>query len=425
MIRQAFPALVVAAAAIVVGTLTTVRSTAAPLARCGPGRFVRDTPGPGDPIRAYFARRSYAPGERAVLHVAAFPGRLTVGIFHVGPEGGRIVYGDTMTGVPVRGPTTITWSGRVGTLTLSVSDWPTGYYFARVSAGAGQVGFAPFVLRPTRLGTSRVAVVLPTNTWQAYNFLDQNNDGYGDTWYADPRVSSVRLDRPYLHHGVPPQREGFFRWASHTGKQADYLSDDDLEQVGNARALARRYDLIVFAGHEEYITGHVFDLIRGYRDLGGNIAFLSANSFFGRVERHHNEIVCIHHFRDEGRPESSLLGAQYLDWWRNQYPSRPYLVTGAQVARWFYNGTGLRNGDHFGSAYGVEIDTRTAASPPTTKVLAALPNIFGPGKTGEMTYYQTPAGAKVFDAGAFNFAGPQSPITERLLNNLWHWLSKP
>ena len=129
--------------------------------------------------------------------------------------------------------------------------------------------------------------------------------------------------------------------------------------------------------------------------------------------------------RREGRPESSLLGAQYLDWWRNQYPSRPYLVTGAQVAPWFYNGTGLRNGDHFGSAYGVEIDTRTAASPPTTKVLAALPNIFGPGKTGEMTYYQTPAGAKVFDAGAFNFAGPQSPITERLLNNLWHWLSKP
>ena len=62
----------------------------------------------------------------------------------------------------------------------------------------------PGRLRPVRrpaaaLGaTRRVAVVLPTNTWQAYNFRDEDGDGYGDTWYAGPPNYPVRLARPYL-----------------------------------------------------------------------------------------------------------------------------------------------------------------------------------------------------------------------------------
>ena len=44
----------------------------------------------------------------------------------------------------------------------------------------GGVGFAPFVVAPRRIGRERVAVVLPTLTWQAYNFRDDDGNGTPD-----------------------------------------------------------------------------------------------------------------------------------------------------------------------------------------------------------------------------------------------------
>ena len=55
----------------------------------------------------------------------------------------------------------------------------------------------------------RVAVVLPTRTWQAYNFRDADGDGIGDTWYATRgRPGHRRLHRPFLNRGVPPHFRG-------------------------------------------------------------------------------------------------------------------------------------------------------------------------------------------------------------------------
>ena len=59
----------------------------------------------------------------------------------------------------------------------------------------GRVGFAPFIVAPRQIGEQRVAVVLPTLTWQAYNFRDDDGDGSADSWYAAKRVNSVRLGR--------------------------------------------------------------------------------------------------------------------------------------------------------------------------------------------------------------------------------------
>ena len=46
------------------------------------------------------------------------------------------------------------------------------------------------------------------------------------------------------------------------------------------------------------------------------------------------------------------------------------------------------NGDRFGS-FGIEIDTRTADSPRGLRVLARIPDVFGPGRSAEMTYFTT------------------------------------
>jgi hypothetical protein len=76
--------------------------------------------------------------------------------------------------------------------------------------------------------------------------------------------------------------------------------------------------------------------------------------------------------------------------------------------------------------YGIEIDARTPASPSGIHVLAHIPDLLGPGRSAEMTYYETQAGAKVFAAGALNFAASLSdPVVERLLANVWARLAVP
>ena len=140
---------------------------------------------------------------------------------------------------------------------------------------------------PTVPGQNRVAVVLPTYTWQAYNFYDANGDGRPDSWYGDPKRHNVQLGRPYLNSGKPPHyrtnQRGFLRFLVHTGRQADYLTDEDLEQFASGDDLAKLYDLVIFSGHEEYVTQQIYDVVQRYRDLGGNLAFLSANNFFRHV----------------------------------------------------------------------------------------------------------------------------------------------
>jgi len=206
---------------------------------------------------------------------------------------------------------------------------------------------------------------------------------------------------------------------------ADMLADEDLERVRTGDELARRYDLVVFPGHEEYVTGHVFDVVERYRDLGGNLAFLSANNFFNRVERRGQTIVGRTRFRDLGRPEAALVGIQYLDWNLDRFRNRPYVVVAQRRLRWLFAGTGLRNGRRFGS-YGIEIDARTPASPPGVVVAARVPDVFGAGRTAEMAYYETPRGAKVFAAGTINFGGSVwFPTPRRLLENIWKRLSAP
>src|SRR6185503_5204998 len=158
--------------------------------------------------------------------------------------------------------------------------------------------------------------------------------------------------------------------------------------------------------------------------LGGNLLFLSANNFFCRVRREGSRLVREQLWRDVGRPEAALVGVQYV---ASDYGQRqgPFVVRGADAAAWAFEGTGLANGSSFGR-YGIELDARTAASPPGTTLLAEIKDLMGPGRSAEMTYYDTPAGAKVFAAGVLNFAASLgSPEVDRLLANVWARLTVP
>ena len=377
-------------------------------------------------VEAYFRRESYRPGDTAALIVETPLRTADLRIFRTGDVPIRGIARDEMRGAPVTESRRLDLDrgrplgGRIVRVTMG--DWPSGVYYAELRSQSGLVGYAPFVLAPRRLGQSRVAVVMPTNTWFAYNRRDGDGDGVGDTWYEDWSIRSVDMTRAYLDRGVPPSFARydlpFLRWLFLKQRQVDMLSQRELERQATGPALARAYDLIVFPGHHEYVNAREYDVIERYRDLGGNLMFLSANNYYWRVVKRGERMSRTRQWRDLGRPEAALVGTQYIG---NDDGSRraPYQVVESPAAVWLFAGTGLDSGSTFGS-FGIEIDHTAPSSPPGTEVVAEIRNLFGPGATAQMTYYETPAGARVFAAGAFTMAGQAlQPTVSPILENLW------
>ena len=386
-------------------------------------------------VEASFTSRSYAPGETAALRVAVDARTVSVQLYRSGEELENTDRNDELKGIAVGEPIAYDWAlhrSHVRGLLIPLDrSWPSGLYFARLTTDDGRLGFAPFIVRAAVPGTSRVAVILPTNTWQAYNYRDADGDGWGDTWYAGGSAPVV-LDRAYLNRGVPPRFRRydlpFLRWLNWTGKHPDVLADDDLARFASGDELRAKYDLVIFPGHSEYMTPYAYDVIERFRDRGGNLIFLSANNFFWRVDQKGNQLRRIAQWRTLNRPEARLIGSQYR---ANDDGTRQgvYYVSNAAAAPWLWEGTGLTDGSTLGEfvgGYGIEIDATTKDSPPETKVLAVIPNLFGLGVHGEMTYYEAPAGARVFAAGALDFGGSATfwPV-RRMLENLWQQFSAP
>jgi hypothetical protein len=383
-------------------------------------------------LLAGFEARSYTPGQVAALQIqSSTTRRVTLQFFLAGagrPHSGNGWDKDTY-GKSVGESRTLT-SPASGSWIAHVrlgSTWRSGDYVARLTWPGGN-DYAPFVLRPKRLGSAPVLVIEPTNTWHAYNNYN------GDSWYFNPAVHVIDLTHPFVAHdvrgrpvpaGLPKQFKvldvGFLRWYWKSGYRADFFSDDDLENIKSVKQLLR-YKAIVFGGHEEYVTSHVYKLITEYRDAGRNLAFLSANNFFYKVDVHGNTMVGRTTWRSLSRPEASLVGAQYVGWSHgSRWPNQPYHVIDREAAPWLFKGTGLQDGATFGR-YGIEIDEPNTESPDDTDTVARIPHEFG-DKDADMTIY-TMGRSTVFDAGVFNFgASAHWPKISRMVSNLWSHLS--
>jgi hypothetical protein len=372
-------------------------------------------------VEAAFPLESYGPSSVAHLVIIDRARAVSIQIRHVGPEDTPVRGNDVMTGVPVTKKHTI---GRVDgrrIVNVRLGNWPSGVYFAELTASGGRVGYAPFVLRPRHLGEHRVAVVMPTQTWQAYNHRDDNGDGRADTWYACTCQHTARLGRPFLDRGTPPHFKyyeiPFLRWLNQHHPDVDIISDAELKAT-NGRALADAYSLLIFSGHHEYVTTHEYDAVLDFRNRGGNLMFLSANNFYWKIVIRNRVMTRIVKWRDIGRPEAALLGVQYFHNDSGEHRGN-WIVRNAQRFAWLLQGTGLTNGGSISNG-GIEADRMSSASPRSTRIVAEIPNLYGPGMTAQMTYYETKAGAKVFAAGAFTLAGAiRQPRVQQLIDNLW------
>jgi hypothetical protein len=384
---------------------------------------VPDSPKPK--VTAFFPHESYRPGENAQLRIADRATGVRIRMFRAGTSSRRIAASDVITGNPVTEGRPLGDVHGARTVPVRIGDWPSGLYYAELTADGGRVGYATFVLRPKTLGENAVAVVLPTQTWQAYNFRDDNHDNVPDTWYA--AGSTAPLSRPYLNRGVPPHYKyydaRFLAWLYLEHPKVDILSDAELNTASGAE-LRKAYQLIVFEGHHEYVTQHEYDATVKYRDLGGNLMFLSANNFFWKITIDHGVMTRIAKWRDLGRPEASLIGVQYYHNDMGEHRGSWVVRPAAEKLHWIMQGTGLTVGMPFSSG-GIEADETTSDSPKNVTVIASIDNLYGDGRSADMTYYQTASGAKVFAAGAFTLAGSvwQGHVSE-LMNNLWSGLSQ-
>jgi hypothetical protein len=274
-------------------------------------------------VEAFVNRESYPRGGNAQLVIANNARSVSLQIFHPGAESDWTMANDDMFGAPV---TALTSIGRVhGKLVVRIhlGSWPSGVYFAKLTAAGRRVGYAPFVLSPRHWGEHKVAIVL-TN----------------------------------------------------------------------------------------------------YRNRGGNLMFLCANNFFRRVDIHAGVMTLIGQWRDLGRHEASLIGVEHYHNDEGEHRGPWIVQKTATRVHWLFENTDLSVGSSFSLA-GMEADHVTSASPRHVVVVAKVPNLYEDGRDAHMTDYETPAGAKVFAAGAFSLTSAiGSEPVKTLMENLWEKLSK-
>ncbi|TML46712.1 MAG: hypothetical protein E6G19_01045, partial [Actinobacteria bacterium] len=335
-------------------------------------------------VVAAFTRESYRPGRVARLVFTDHATAVTMQIYRAGTKPTPLLGpNDVMRGTAITEPVDLGAVSRNSTRKVAIGTWASGVYFAKLTAPGGRIGYAPFVLAPRSLGVHKVAVVIPTQTWQAYNFRDSNGDGHGDTWYAGWNQHTARLGRPFLHRGTPPHWKSndlpFLEWVEANGYGADYLADSDLGSVRTGARLRAAYRLVVFPSHEEYVTTREYDIVSAYRNRGGHLIFLSANNFFWRIVRQGNVMTRTRRWRELGRPEAALIGVEYF---RNDRGQRrePWVLRASSTNDWLLSGSGLAPGSRISSG-GVEGDRITKSSPRNTKVVAEIPDLYGPGLT--------------------------------------------
>ena len=208
-------------------------------------------------LTAYFEQESYRPGDRAKLVITDTASQVSVQILRAGGEPTPTVPNDVMLGTPV---TKITPVGAVHgrrTYPISIANWPSGVYFAQLTAPGSRVGYAPFVLAPRHLGEHRVAVVMPTQTWQAYNFRDDNGDGEADTGTPAGRKCRPALSgrsSPWRPAPLEAVRRAVRPLARPDPSQRRLPVRRGARDVRDGKTLADAYALIIFSGHHEYVT---------------------------------------------------------------------------------------------------------------------------------------------------------------------------
>ena len=308
-----------------------------------------------------------------------------------------------------------------------------GLYHVVARDPAGDEFRAPLVLRaPVRLDRPEphtALVVWPYLTWRAYNGYDADLNGIPDSWYQFWRQRRVSLRGPILRNGVEDDHSAalpFSRWlCSRPAVRTQHVTDVELARL--PPKMLKRYSAIVFPGHTEYYEPATYDLLRRYRDGGGNLVFLQANPFYRqvRLDREHNAAVMTDYDAREGRSDFALAGVGYDGCCFPRARAEPYVAAIGRDygrVRWLFRGTGIGPGERFGIAAS-ESDRIDPQLTPRDHVAAAQAVIEGKRGAIHATMVWSHAGrGSVFATGNYTFMRMGRGLTYKLLDNVWRKL---
>jgi hypothetical protein len=393
-------------------------------------------------IEGYASATSVNVGDKVNLHVSVRPGGKYTIAFHrfgAGFEGAQhIMSTPELRGRPRPAPLPDLTTGEVAchwpaSYTLTVPDtWMSGFYIAVLTSAAGFRSCIPFVVRNDEQAAD-ICIIVPVTTYQAYNEWPRDQRRGKSLYYGftrtgervwQQRAQTVSFDRPYVGLGMPIRCEDdlfYIGWAEEQGYDVTYATSIDMHA---GRIDPARYKVLVFSGHDEYWSTEMRAVADRAVALGRSLMFMAANSAYWHIRvrasaggQPDRAVVCCKSKRDPGRTaagpttkwrailggtvaEQALIGVQY-----NSMVGvvQPLVVTAA--SHWFWEGTGVIDGDTIPNIVGGEADGVFPDAPKPIggmqTLVSATPFPDRARKTTLMQHtsvWETPAGGIVFAA---------------------------
>lgn len=334
----------------------------------------------------------------------------------------------------------------------------SGLYYFHAEGESGQFFSFPWIVAPAA-PTCPIAVLAADINWNAYNnFGGRSNYIHPDKIPPEPTLNArlelkrytdpehrnhsgkdydpLSFDRPEPINHIPkneqitgpiegraachiaPAEWRLFGWLEREGFDYDLYSET---QFHFDKLNLDDYKLLIISTHPEYWSAEMYYRLKSWVfERGGRLMYLGGNGLNCDVE-FLDEQTCIYRnedvreLRDESRglesrfhqreeSEANLLGVVFDE--RGIMTAAPYAVD--DESHWVFEGTGLKNGDLFGTecqhqrvpggASGHETDKRSKSSPANTRLLAHGLNADGGG--AEMVIHEPGNGAAVFSTGS-------------------------
>lgn len=317
------------------------------------------------------------------------------------------------------------------------AHWPSGVYALRLDGPHGLSQYLPFVVRPTQ-PRAQVAVILPTNTYEAYNSWG-GHDAYT---HSPAGIRNVARQRPADNLAVQPEGKPraelysdllLLRWLNAQGIGYDLYTDPDLDADP---AMLLEYRAVVLGSHAEYWTDRARQGLVDFQNNGGRLINTGGNALFERVHYDSTSDVIRYrlahgardYFLHARKPQSQLIGVDYDG--GDLLTFAPYQVSNDHP---MLAGTGLKVGDtfghtgHNGAASGWETDRITGnqkgqAQPHQVIAVGTNTDPHQRHNVGAaMVMAPRPNGGFVFSASSISFNGAlaSDPAISKILHNVF------
>ena len=285
-------------------------------------------------------------------------------------------------------------------------ETPPGQYLFRLDDGVGKSTFVPLMITnpENRYGLTFVSSVI---TWQAYNEWGGYSLYKGPNLKRNSRATVVSFQRPYDGDGSGQTRYmelPLLRLIEEDGIDLNYATDFEVEENSSE---IKDANSILLGGHDEYWTNNMRKNLDDAVARGVNLINFGANTGYNRIRLEGNQLEMWRSKMDPfaadkekatkpwrllpiGKPESLLLGAQYI----GLGVSGDFKVT--HPNRWPFNA--MQNPESLKMVVGREVDSPFYSPGPEVESLATSEiKVHGKRAIAMATYYTNKSGAGILN----------------------------